>query len=255
MALPPEKTGPSTKKAERDAATQDVFLQEVDDALREDQIRTLWERYGKAGIAALVLIIAGLLGWMLWENQKQSAAETQGEAYVKALDTLEAGNLDGALAALSPIENAEQDGYRAAARLLKGGILQEKGDSKGAIAAFAAVAKDEAVAKPYRDLALIRQSTLEFDSVKPQVIVDRLKPLAVPGNAWFGSAGELVGIAYMRMGKNDLAGPLFAQIAKDKKVPATLRSRAQQLAGLMGVDAVEDPEQAARGQDIPVDRP
>ena len=34
---------------------------------------------------------------------------------------------------------------------------------------------------------------------------------------------------------------MFAQIAKDKTVPDTLRRRTRQMAGLLGVDAVEDP--------------
>jgi len=75
-------------------------------------------------------------------------------------------------------------------------------------------------------------------------VVARLKPLAVPGNAWFGSAGELVGAAYLKQGRPELAGPLFAQIAKDKTVPETLRARARQLAGVLGVDAIEDVGQA-----------
>ena len=50
-------------------------------------------------------------------------------------------------------------------------------------------------------------------------------------------AGDMVGISYMKMGKNDLAGALFAAIAGDESVPETIRSRIVQLAGIMGVDA------------------
>jgi len=70
-------------------------------------------------------------------------------------------------------------------------------------------------------------------------VVDRLKPLAVPGNPWFGSAGEMVALSYLNMKKSDLAGPLFAQLAKDETVPPTIRSRALQMAGVEGVDAVD----------------
>ena len=70
-------------------------------------------------------------------------------------------------------------------------------------------------------------------------MVDRLKPLAVPGNPWFGSAGEMVAISYLNMNKSDLAGPLFAQLAKDETVPPTIRSRALQMAGVEGIDAVQ----------------
>ena len=36
------------------------------------------------------------------------------------------------------------------------------------------------------------------------------------------------------------AGPLFAAISKDKNAPASLRSRTRQLAGVLGVDAIDD---------------
>jgi len=71
-------------------------------------------------------------------------------------------------------------------------------------------------------------------------VIDRLKPLATPGNPWFGSAGELVAMAYLKQGRKELAGPLFAAIAKDEDVPQTLRSRTRQIAGQLGYDAVVD---------------
>src|SRR3546814_4684369 len=70
-------------------------------------------------------------------------------------------------------------------------------------------------------------------------VVDRLKPLATEGNPWFGSAGEMVAIAYMKMRKPELSGPLFAAMSKDRSVPETIRTRAVQMAGLLGVDAVK----------------
>ncbi|MEO7248023.1 MAG: hypothetical protein ABIW31_06175, partial [Novosphingobium sp.] len=100
--------------------------------------------------------------------------------------------------------------------------------------------------QPFRDLAKIRQTALTFDTMKPDDVVTAMKPLAVPGNPWFGSAGELLGIAYMKQGHNDLAGPIFAAISRDKTVPDTLRLRSRQMAGLLGVDAVDDVKQAAQ---------
>ncbi len=47
-------------------------------------------------------------------------------------------------------------------------------------------------------------------------------------------------MAYLKQGKQNLAGPLFAAIAKDEDVPQTLRSRTRQMAGLLGYDAVVD---------------
>jgi hypothetical protein len=57
---------------------------------------------------------------------------------------------------------------------------------------------------------------------------------------WFGPAGELLALAYLKQGNKDLAGALFGAIAKDKDVPDTLKARARQMAGLLGFDAVDD---------------
>jgi len=51
----------------------------------------------------------------------------------------------------------------------------------------------------------------------------------------------------MKQNRNDLAGPLFAAISRDKTVPDSLRRRARQMAGLLGVDAVDDVNAAAAG--------
>ena len=55
----------------------------------------------------------------------------------------------------------------------------------------------------------------------------------------------MTAIAYQKMGKDDLAGPIFAQIAKQKDLPKSLRDRAQQMAGALGVDAVQLDEKKA----------
>ena len=71
-------------------------------------------------------------------------------------------------------------------------------------------------------------------------MVDRLKPLAVPGNPWFGSAGEMSGMALLKLGKTDLAGAMFVAVANDKQVPQSLRTRMRQIAGQYGYEAGEE---------------
>jgi hypothetical protein len=68
-------------------------------------------------------------------------------------------------------------------------------------------------------------------------VIARLEPLAKPGEPWFGSAGEMTALALIKQGKKQEAGQLFATIAKDNGVPETIRTRAVQVAGTLGVDA------------------
>ena len=64
-----------------------------------------------------------------------------------------------------------------------------------------------------------------------------MEPLAKVGQPWFGSAGEITAMAYLKQGKKTEAGRLFAAIAGDNQVPESIRSRTAQIAGTLGVDA------------------
>src|SRR3546814_7858012 len=81
------------------------------------------------------------------------------------------------------------------ARFTEADILLQKNDLKGAAAKFASIAQDQSLAESFRDLALIRQTAAEYDSLKPDVVISRLRGLAVKGGPWFGSAGEMVALA------------------------------------------------------------
>lgn len=253
MALPPDKNDPAAEKSRNRAAQQeDTFVREVDDALRADQMEGFFKRYGFHVIAAVVLGLAGLGGFLWWEHSHKEAAGERGEQYMVALDQLNAGNVQSAYDKLAPVVEAEGTASAAAAQVLRAGLAIELKKPEEAAKLYKQVADDSGVPQPFRDLAAVRLVALQFDTMKPQDVIDRLKPLAVPGNAWFGVAGELVGMAYLEQGKNDLAGPLFASIARDKEVPDTLRGRARQLAGLLGADALDDVVGEGTGDGEPV---
>ncbi len=152
--------------------------------------------------------------------------------------SIEANNAAAAAKPLAELAKSNRDGYRALALFTQADVLLQKDDLKGAAAKLGAIAADTSLAKPFRDLALVRQTSAEFDTLKPQVVVERLRPLAVPGGPWLGSAGEMVAISYLRMNQRQQAGTLFGQIARDTGVPETIRQRAVQMAGVLGVDAV-----------------
>ncbi|MXP31864.1 tetratricopeptide repeat protein [Erythrobacter jejuensis] len=228
------------KKAQKKAAEDEALLREVDDAVRQDQYETFGKTYGRPLAAALVLGLAGFGGYLWWDSQQQAAMEQDSEVLISALDQIEAGNLETASDTLQPLVESDNDAARSAALLMQGGSASERGDAAAAARLFGQVSTDTNAPQPYRDLATIRMVAVEFDTLDPEQVITRLKPIAVPDNAFFGSAGELVAMAYLEQGKRDEAGALFSAIAKDDETPSSLRSRARQMAGMLGVDAIED---------------
>jgi len=247
LALRPiDPKSPTSSAVSRELAQQEGFLREVDEALRQDEALGLAKRYAKPvglGIFAGLALFGAYLGWA---HLQQGKREARAEAFITALDQLQTSNLAKANDLLAPLAKDGGDGSQAAAMMLRAGIASEQGKTAEAAGLFGEVAAMSSAPQPLRDLSTIRQVVLRYDSMKPEEVIAALKPLAVPGKPWFGSAGELLGLAYMKQGHNDLAGPLFAAISRDKTVPDSLRQRTRQMAGLLGVDAIDDVKQVVQ---------
>jgi hypothetical protein len=214
--------------------TDEAFLREVDEELRRDQIVGVWTQHGRLIVAAMIaglVLFAAILGWQYWSR---SAAEKQAVTLQTAYDSLAANKPADAKAPLAELGTSGAPGYSAVARLTQANQLFTSGKTKEAAAQFGSVAGDTKVGKPIRDYALIRQTNIEFDTLAPQVVIDRLKPLAVKESAWLGSAGEMVAMAYLRLNKPNEARAMFKTIAETDSVPESIRQRAVQ-----GVDAVD----------------
>lgn len=246
--LPPSDT-PPPKPGSREEAAQDGFLREVDEALREEQLVSAFKRYGKPIGAAVVAGLLGLAGYLYWENSQKAEAAQRSERMIVAMERIEAGSVEAGMKDLELLAKDPTPGTRAVALMELAALAAKAGNTPDAIKRFAAVAGDASLPQAFRDLATLREVTLRYDTMKPEDVVARLKPLAVPENAFFGSAGELVGMAYLDMGKPQEAGALFAKIGQDKNVPKSLRSRMRQLAGGLGFDAgVDEPELEGDGE-------
>lgn len=215
-------------------------MREVDEALREDQMASALKRWGIPVGAAVVVGLAALGGGLWWKSHQQAQAEERSIALTRAVDQIDASRDDLAAATLAPLAKGDAAGSAALAKLMQAGLAMKADKAADAAKIYDAVAADAAVAQPLRDLATVRGTAAVFDTLAPDVIVTRLKPLAVPGNPWFGPAGEMLALAYLRQNNNAQAGTLLGAIAKDKDVPDTLKARSRQLAGLLGYDSIDD---------------
>jgi len=225
-------------------APDEAFLREVDDDLRRDRMEQFMKRYGAWLVVAVILFLVAVAGYLYWQKKQQQKASAQSEELMAIYNDIGAGKTDAAKKKLQPLENASSDLVRSLALLTEAAIALDANDRDTALAKYKTISADNDLPDPYRDLALVRATSLEFDKLKPEEVISRMEPLTKPGNPWFGSAGELTAMAYIKQGHNDQAGRLFAAIAADKHVPETMRNRAVQIAGTLGVDAsAEQPAQ------------
>ncbi|MFN4095910.1 MAG: tetratricopeptide repeat protein [Sphingomonas sp.] len=228
--------------------SNEAFLREVDEELRKDQALHVWQNYGRWIIAAVIGALVAFGGYLYWQSHSEGQRAIEGDKYAAAFKALGENKPQLAETSLKELAESGTAAFSVSARFTQATLLLQKNDLTGAAALFGAIATDSEVPQEFRDLALIRQTMVEYDTMKPDAIIARLGGLAVKESAWYGSAGELVAAAYLRQGKRAEAGKLYGAIAKDESVPRSIRQRAVQMAGVLGVDAIVDEGEDKKAQ-------
>ncbi|MDO9364332.1 MAG: tetratricopeptide repeat protein [Sphingopyxis sp.] len=220
-----------------------ALLQEVDEAVRKDRLDTIMQRYGRWIIGGVLAALIAFGGYLFWNHRQDAARGEQAEELIAAFEKLGTNQPRAASADLEKLAASGAPAYRAVAQMQEANIKAQAGDLKAAAALMAKVAADTKLDQALRDLALIRQTAFEYDTLKPEAVIARMKPMVDakdPTSSWFASAAELSATAHYQLGQFDQAGALYGRIAKAPGVAKSLQSRAVQMAGMLGVDAVAD---------------
>ncbi len=176
MALPPDST--------------DTFMREVDENLRRDRARDFAKKHGGWLVAGLLLFLIACGGFIYWQSYSQQRSERQVEQIAEVFKDIGSGDTTSTPKRLDDLSDSGSKGVRATALFTRAAVAIQQNDTKLAIEKYREITGDSSLPQPYRDAALIRQTALEFDSLTPDQVVERLKPLTKPGNPWFGSAGR-----------------------------------------------------------------
>ena len=209
----------------------DIF-QEVDEEVRRERLKKLWDRYGYLIIALCVLIVAGVGGWRGYEYWQAKKAGESGVAYEQAMQLAQAGKHKEADAAFARIAAGGTAGYRVLARLREAAERAQT-DQKAAVAAYDALAEDKNAGQVIEDLAAVRAGLLLVDSAPYAEMQKRLEPLTASGRTFRHTARELLALSAWKAGDLSTARKWTDMMMTDPETPGGTRSRAQILSDLI----------------------
>jgi len=215
----------------------DIF-DEVDEEVRAERLRKLWEKYNALVLAAAVLIVLSVAGWRGYEWWQDRQAQATGVRFDSAMRLLAEGKTAEADAAFGALAGDAPSGYRMLSRFAHAATLAAT-DKAGAAAMFDAITADGSVLAPLRDLARIRAGLLLVDTAPYAEMTQRLEGLAGPEGAYRSSARELLALSAWRVGDRDAAKRWNEAILSDGAAPQNLHARAEMLRDVMATPAAK----------------
>jgi hypothetical protein len=208
------------------------LFDEVDEDVRRDQLKQLWERYSIYIIAVALLIIASVGGWRGYQYVETKKAVEAGAAFDKAVELSESNKHAEAEAGFAELAAKGPAGYRVLARLRMATEVASR-DPAAAAKLFDEITADRSVDPAAQDLARIRAAQLLLETSAYPVMKERLEAAAAPGATFRHTARELLALSAWRANDTAATRQWLDLIANDGETPPSLRSRAEALQALL----------------------
>jgi hypothetical protein len=208
------------------------LFSEVDEEVRREQLKKLWDKYSLLIIAGMILIIAAVGGWRGYQYVESKKAAEAGAAFDKASELSEANKHAEAEAAYAELAAKAPFGYRVLARLRMAAEAANR-DKQAAAKLFDEIAADRSVGVAERDLARIRAAQLLLESTGYPAMKERLEAATALDATFRHTARELLALSAWRANDATAARQWLDMIANDGATPPSLRSRAEALQALL----------------------
>ena len=208
------------------------LFDEVDEEVRRDQLKKLWDRYSIYIVGAALLIVAAVGGWRGYQYLEAKKAAEAGAAFDKAVELSEQNKHAEAEAAFTNLVANAPSGYRMLARLRAAAELAAS-DPQAAAKMYDDISVDRSVGTPEQDLARVRAAGLLLDTTGYPDMVQRLEAAAAPGATFRHTARELLALSAWRANDPTAARRWLDLIANDNESPSSLRARAEALQALL----------------------
>ena len=208
------------------------LFDEVDEEVRREQLKKLWEKYSIYVIAGALLIIAAVGGWRGYQYLEAKRAAEAGAAFDAAVALSEQSKHGEAEAAFSKLAATAPSGYSMLARLRAAAAAAARDPQEGA-RLYDEIAADRGVGSAEQDLARVRAAGLLLETATYPNMLQRLEPATRADATFRHTARELLALSAWRANDTAAARQWLDMIASDGETPSAMRSRAEALQALL----------------------
>ena len=204
------------------------LLREVDEAVRADNMKRLWDEHKVAIIAGVTALILGTASFSVWKNIELKKNQENTAQVLTALESSKPA------AALKETASKLSGNSQAIAYLNAGSIELKAGNRNQALEAFTAAESATKSDKTFRDLATLQKTALLLD-LKPELnSAELLKTLDIVSNDKSSPfQSEAIFLSAFIKGEKDKN---YEQAIKDLKtlaartdIPGSLKQRGEAL--------------------------
>ncbi|MBO6289126.1 MAG: tetratricopeptide repeat protein [Alphaproteobacteria bacterium] len=205
----------------------DAFINEVNEDVKNDNFKVLWNRYGIFVILFVVLAVSATVSFERIKSWKVAQNQANTENYMVAAQLRD--NPTQTLEALQKIAGDNQGIFSDFAKLQIANVLFSQDKTEEALATLQNLLDDNTVNNEVKHIALVKLATYRVDTMPRAEFEAMLKPLIAENTSWSPLAQDLLAMAAIRDGDVDTAQTIYENILKIKDLPENFRTKVQDM--------------------------
>lgn len=206
----------------------DAFIQEVDEDVKNDNLKVLWDKYGLLIIAFVVLAVSAAISVDQIKNWKTAQNQQRTEEYMAAAQ-LQADNPDNTIAALQKVSQKNQGIFSDFARLQIANVLLNEDKIDEALTALENIINDKQVNSEVKHIALIKLATFKLDTMDRASFEKLLQPVIAENSSWTPMAQDLLAMSAIKNGDVETARSIYENILKIEDLPEGFKNKIQDM--------------------------
>ncbi len=199
---------------------------EVNEELRRQQLKSIWDRFGVYIIGFAVLIILSVGGNEIINHLNNRVSQRESNAFDNALNLIEKGNDSAGLDQLIKLTEGKT-GYKGLALFRLSSESLTNGNYQEAVDYLKKASLDKTLTNNLRVFAKIKAGLILVDNGSFSEVDVLLKEVIESGGPFSFHAKEILALALIKNGKDLEAQEIFQEIANDASAPPVLARRAE----------------------------
>lgn len=212
---------------------EDAFIREIDEDLKNEKLKRIWDKYGLFIILFVVIAVFSAVSFesiKAWQTKKQ---QEMSDTFAYALNLQNQGRFAEALEVLTDLHDTKRGIYADIAQMQMVNLYAEQKQTDKVLNILENISSDPDFNPQMRDIAILKLASYKLNDASKEEIENLLKPLLSEQNIWYNTASELMAMLAIREKDFQKAQDLYTKISQSPNVSDSMKARAQDMINVL----------------------